>query len=412
MQLACRRLLLLAPLLLLGCGAMPAADRVDVMPDRGLVARAAEEAPPGASRAAHVVDPALSLQEGPGSYIYSHEPGRLGEEVARACEGARRLADRDALRALVADLYFSGVHPAAATEALLDGGCGTLSDIVEEMVAQGGRESLDAVVARARLVAGARAGRQIDSAAAVGLARRARVSDAESGRPQAELPAYGMLYFPSQGESSKLVTSVALNRLYEDAVPGYGIYTFVVSGRGLTSPKDDDAARYGELFRMIETYVSSVGAGEGGPSAEAHVFVVPVNPEKMGAPLADQAVTDLSDVMRRHLIQVLRHEGRRTLASRLDTGAGPFLVATLQPSLLPSSADTPWLVTDLSGLGPEYVYDVVDAFDRAIPIGISGRPESLAVIRQRLLDLPVKTTEGPEAKADARAWIFMLGDFA
>jgi hypothetical protein len=30
----------------------------------------------------------------------------------------------------------------------------------------------------------------------------------------------------------QLVTDIALNRLYEDALPGYGLYTFVLLGAG------------------------------------------------------------------------------------------------------------------------------------------------------------------------------------
>lgn len=359
-----------------------------------------------------VRDPAQSLRVGAGSYIYSHDPRQLEREVSQACEGARSRGESEILRALVADLDFSAVHPAAATQALLKGNCGGVSDVVEEMVAQGGREALDAVVERARMIEGERASRQIESAAAAGLARRTGLAEVEQGLAQEDPPSYGMLYFPSVAEGSKLVTAVALNRLYEEAIPGYGIYTFVLSGRGFTHPRGEDVARYSEFFRMLETYVSAADGEDGGPSAEAHVFLVPINPERIGTPLVDQSAADLADVMRRHLIQTLRHEGHRALAARLDKGAGPFLVATLEPSLLPSDSTVPWLITDLSDLGPENVYGVVDAFDRPIPAEMSGRPESLSLIRERLLGLPVRAAGNQGVKVDASTWVFMLGDFA
>lgn len=362
--------------------------------------------------AAPVADAARSLQSGPGAYLYSHDPRRLELEVTRACEGASRSGDKDPLRSLIADLYFSGVHPATATEALIRSNCAEPSEIVEEMVAQGGRESLEAVVSRARMLADTGERRRIESAAAAGLAREADLVAVEYGLVPEELPAYGMLYFPSVGENSKLVTVIALNRLYEEAVPGYGIYTFVLLGRGFGTLSGEDARRYGEFFRMIETYVSATDEEAGAPSAEAHAFLIPVNPERIGSPLIDQTAFDLSEVMRRHLIQSLRHEGHGSVASRLEKGAGPFLVATLEPSLLPSRSDVSMLVTDLSQVAPEHVYGVVDAFDRPIPNETRGRPESLSAIRKRLLGLPASSVDASATNADASAWVFMLGDLA
>ncbi|NEX23148.1 hypothetical protein G3480_23095 [Thiorhodococcus mannitoliphagus] len=407
-------LLIVIPLTLVGCGSAPAPRPDDAMlsPDSLIASPGAELAtgtvPPSRGRGTVAADPGLSIQRGAGSYVYSRDPDTLAQEVEQACRGAQSLRESDRLRALVADLYFSGIHPAAATQALLQGGCGGLSSVVEEMVARGGGAALEPVVARARAIAGNRSEPGIDAAAAVGLARYAKVVEAEQDPGPEDLPSSGMLYFPSEGESSKLVTAVALNRLYEDAVPGYGIYTFVLLGRGIDRP--EDAARYSELFRMIETYVSSIDASNGGPSAEAHVFLVPVNPERIGAPLIDQTSQDLSGVMRRHLVQTLRHQGRQALAARIDRGAGPFLVATLAPRLTPPSADAAWMVADLSDLGPESIYGVVDAFDRAIPEALSGQPASLRMIRDRLRELPGSPSQ--EQSINAGAWVVMLGEFA
>ncbi len=346
--------------------------------------------------------------------LYSQDPLQLRQEVAETCGESRVVSDQHFLRSVVADLYFSGIDPAAGTEALLLGNCGTLADILSEMVARGGEETLDSVVARARSIHGPGAEREIKSAARMGLALHSSRRDAESASQREELPAYGMLYFPSAGDFSRLDSAMALNRLYEDAIPGYGIYTFVLLGRGgFANLSESDAARYRELFRVIETYVSATDEEHAGPNAETPAFLVPISPEKIGRPLIDQVAVDLSDHMRRHLGQSLRRAGQIQLAASLDQGAGPFLVSTLEPRFTPTGQASPRLVTDLSTIGPEYIYGIVDAYDRLIPLDASGRIESLALIRDRLLELPLKTsiTEDPKTQIN-NAWIFMIGRFA
>lgn len=397
-------------LTLVGCGSLQPAAETAVVQD---VAQATKPPSFSAPLAQAVVGAVTS--GGPGSFVYSHDPARLGPEVALACARGRAAGETHLLRDLVADLYFSEVQPAVAVGALLGGDCGKPAEIVEEMVAQGGRESLDAVMTRARLSAGTREARLLDAAAAAGLARKARLADAQAETPPTESAAYGMLYFPSAGEGGKLVTAMALNRLYEEAVPGYGIYTFVLMGRGFEKPRGEDTARYEELFRMIETYVATDAGNPGeneGPSATAHVFLIPIHPRDATAPLVDQAAFDLSEQMRRQFTQVLQRNDQARLAARLEKGAGPFLVATLEPRLLPSSPNAPSLITDLSEIGPEYVYEVVDAFDRPIAPETSGRPESLAVIRKRLLGLPVRASEGQTTGSPRAGWIFTLGPVA
>lgn len=220
-----------------------------------------------------------------------------------------------------------------------------------------------------------------------------------------------MLYFPSAGQGVQLVTDIVLNRLYEEALPGYGLYTFVLLGAGFERASGDDLARHSELFRMIETYVVTSGEAEAA-SAEAHVFLVPIRAGRSPtAPLMELAAVDLSDLMRRQLGELLRQRGQARLAARIERGAGPFLVAGLEPSLLPPDEEAPRLVADLSGLGPEYLYNLVDAYDRDIPTELSGRPESLSALRQRLLDLSLKPrpTGGDSGReADGKRWIFLI----
>ena len=222
---------------------------------------------------------------------------------------------------------------------------------------------------------------------------------------------YGMLYFPSAGQSVQLVTDIALNRLYEDALPGYGLYTFVLLGAGFERASGDDLARHSELFRMIETYVVTPGATEE-PSTEAHVFLVPIRAGRSPtAPLMDLAAVDLSDLMRRRLGELLRQRGQARLAARIERGAGPFLVSGLEPSLLPLDGEAPRLVADLSGLGPEHLYNLVDAYDRDIPPEMRERPESLSALRRRLLELSPQSRSASgsgRGETDGKRWIFLI----
>ncbi|WP_043748510.1 hypothetical protein [Imhoffiella purpurea] len=354
-----------------------------------------------------------AVDDVPESQVYSSEPVELRRELARVCARTGALDERNFLRSLVADLYFSGVDPAEATEALLLGRCGDSSDILEEMAAQGGEPYRDVIAQRAISVMGPSDRRRVERAVAAGVARQTDLAEAERGLDGDRLPAYGMLYFPSTGEGRRLDASMALNRLFDEAVPGYGIYTFVLVGRGYTGLSGVDADRYRELFRLIETYVATTPEELGSPSAEAHVFLVPVDPRGDGRSLADLVSGELSDLMRSRLRQELRRDGQGALASRLATGRGPFLVATLEPALLPSSPRSPRLVADLSEIGPEYLYGVVDAYDRPIPLDLSGDARSLALIRERLLRIPIKPkTQGGGISNPGAAWILMLGHFA
>ncbi len=341
--------------------------------------------------------------------LYPPDPLALRKEMTATCASPRAANDRHFLRSLVADLYFSGVEPATGTEALLLGQCGTLSNILSEMIARGGSEHLDAIVARARSISGLGAERQISAAAKAGMARHAMMMDAESSPPgnTENLPAYGMVYFPAAGDYSRMDTAMALNRLYEEAIPGYGIYTFVLVGRAAGGA----AARDNELFRVIETYVSTA-ADLDGPNHTTHAFLVPVSPEHAGGSLSDQVAVDLSEHMRRHLGQSLRRDGQARLAARLEQSAGPFLVSTLEPSLTPADPAAPRLIADLSRLGPEHIYGVIDAYDRPIPPEYSGDSKSLRLIRDRLLELHLPPGNDDSKTKGDKTWIVMLGHFA
>lgn len=358
------------------------------------------------------ISPAVGTasERAPSSFVYHQDPLRLRREIADVCTRSQAANERHFLRSLVADLYFSGIDPATGTEALVLGECGSLSDILTEMVAQGGPESGDPIRDRAHLIAGSGSGttRTIDQAVTAGLARYADKPVAESEPPPEDLPAHGMLYFPSVGEGVRLDTAVALNRLYQEGIVGYGLYTFVMLGGG--SVKASDATpRTHELLRVIETYVATTN-DDGGPSAEAHVFLVPINAERLDAPLTEQAAADLSQHMRRQLSDSLRLEGQTKLAARLEQGNGPFLITTLEPRLLFDDPTVPRLVADLSRIGPEHFYAIVDAYDRSLPADLSGRTESLASLYERLHRLLSKSLAVPGAKTTPQpVWVFSLG---
>ncbi len=261
-------------------------------------------------------------------------------------------------------------------------------------------------------VALAQGSRRDPEATPLGLDRHVRVV-VDRGALAEEQLSHGMRYFPSTGFDARLDTAMALNRLYEEAIPGFGVYTFVLVGQGFTNRSDEEAWRHRELFRVIETYVSSAHGERPPEGTRPHAFLVPVDPESVSRALSEQIASELSDVMRAELGHHLRRGGQGQLARRLEQGAGPFLVASLEPRLLPTSAAAPRLVADLSQIGPEYFLAIVDAYDRPIPAEARGRSEGLASIRERLLALlTTRMSQRGAQSVSEKAWIFMLGRFA
>lgn len=325
----------------------------------------------------------------------------LRDQVADLCADVRDYQSRDLLAALVADLYLSAVDPAYAADALILGGCGSLEAIVRELVAQGGYQVVGPVTLRASLLGGAGAQPGIEAAAAAGLDRARGTPDASTKAASPAAATYAMAHI-SPGVTT-LAGADALNTLYANAAPGFGVYTFVLLSTGSGIQAATGQARDRELLRVIETYVP--GEGSAGASPEVHAFLVAVHPERGSLPLAEQTGPELSDPMRRRLAQELRGAGLGALAQCLETRPGPFLVASPEPRLLPGEGGSPRLVVDLSGIGNEYLYAVVDAFDRAVP---SGSPAAgLDAIQERLLALPLGTAE-PAGAANA-SWVFRLG---
>lgn len=344
--------------------------------------------------------------------LFSQDPEILRAEVAAECLSARSMSisARDGLDALVASLYSSVIDPAEGTEALILGNCAPPVDIVREMVAKGGEQVQGSIAERALALSAPPARRAIETAAADGLTRHRELSGSGSG-PTRLARDHAMAYFPSAGSAVRIESSSGLDRLYRRAVSGFGVYTFVMVGPNVERFAQTDQARHQELFRLVETYAAVGGDAEAGPRPDAHVFLIPVDAELGGMPLFNQVAADLSDRMRRQLIEELRGQGEAGLATRLQNGAGPFLVAALEPNLLPGRVGAFRLVADLSGLGIEHLYTVVDAFDRDIGPELAGRPESLAAIRDRLRDVraPQSSNAGTMAASES-VWLFLLGD--
>jgi hypothetical protein len=181
--------------------------------------------------------------------------------------------------------------------------------------------------------------------------------------------------------------------------PGYALYTFVLPGDPAAgSAAGDRLAATRELLRVIESYVLADGA-------RGHSFVVPLSAERVDGSLVERAGAEAAAAMRNQLTGHLRRTGQGGLAARLATSPGPFLVSTLEPRLVPLDPSAARMLVDLSAVGPEYMYSVVDAYDRRISPDIAGRAGSLTALRGRLDGL---LSEAGAAGAPAD-WVFMLG---
>jgi hypothetical protein len=332
---------------------------------------------------------------------------------------AERCASRPAgvteasfLRGLAADLDADGVDPSLAVDALIIGRCGDLADIVTEVVAQGGEAAAMPVIERAVALAGSGSALIVERAAAEGLmlAGRERVAPTSLAPPAlAGSGEYAMLYFPLGADAVTDNGTVSLTQLFGNAEPGYGIYTYILGGGGVGTT-GEGADTYRELLRVIETYVLVAGHEGARPDRGAHTFLVPVHAGRAGASLEERTSPELSAAMRRELAAYLRHGGEQGLANRLATAPGPFLVSSLEPRLVPGNAQAARMIVDLSAIGPEYMYSVVDAYDREIPPEAAGRAESLLAVRGRLIGLfPDPAIDTAAGLPPAGDWVFMLG---
>jgi hypothetical protein len=223
---------------------------------------------------------------------------------------------------------------------------------------------------------------------------------------------YAMAYYPSPS-GVEIERANSLGALYGDARPGYGLYTFVLGGPVGASP-DANADAYQELLRVIETYVLNAPADS--QREGRHGFLIQVDPiqltdeESAELGLAQLARPGLSLQMQTVLARQLRMFGLPALADRLEHSQGPFLVTSLQPGLIPLSEPMPLLIIDLHDLGPEYMYSLVDAYDRPIPADLLGRPTSLSIIGRRVQAMfPSRRVDSGAAPPPSGEWIWMVG---
>jgi hypothetical protein len=332
-----------------------------------------------------VVDPgtAAGARQGAlGGNRAGAEAGTVAEFVATRCREARGRGETAFLEALVRDLYAAGVDPATATETLMAGGCGVVASVVRELVAQGGPEVVDPVVDRALSLTGPEMEPVIAAAALVGLDRPAG-AQGQDGWQQT----YGMAYFSTRAREAPLITAREAGPLYREALPGYGLYTFVLYA-DLEALPAADRDRYDELLRLIESYVLAPERETEASSASSHAFLVAVEPRRPGARAGvdpgRSTGAGLAAAMRADFAAHLRAAGHAGLARGLRERAGPFLVSSLEPRLVPLGGDAPRLLVDLSDVGAEYLYAVVDAYDRPIAQAPPEPTTGFAAITQRL----------------------------
>lgn len=381
----------------------------------GLAPGCATERNPGAAGIA-ALPPQWQVDKGPAAQPMSSVDrsiaGRMDggpppsvSGVAARCARVRAGREPALLSQLVADLYATGSDPAAATEGLLAANCGTPAAIVSEMVAQGGPEVVDPVVDRALLLTGPDLEPVIAAAVLVGLARPIPEA-ARKRQPRT----YGMAYFATRAADAMLATAPEPQPLYRQGAPGYGLYTFVLFDGDLVVLPEADRERHRELMRLLESYVLSPGGGVAGARPSAHAFLVAVDPRPAGARVGVTAGQttggELATVMRGAFLDHLRAHGEAALAEHLAGRPGPLLVSSREPRLVPGGEDGPRLLVDLSGIGVEYLYTIVDAYDRAIGGGGAPSGGELEALRQRLARLlPSPDSQLPAGASD---WILLL----
>ncbi|MGB5831246.1 MAG: hypothetical protein WBG92_04555 [Thiohalocapsa sp.] len=334
--------------------------------------------------------------------------------VVRCANVAEVGAGDGFVRELVSDLYADGVDPGTATDALVMAGCGGPDVIVRELVAQGGDTAVLPVVDRAIALQGPASSGRAEKAAAQGLRRWRRATGLDAAHVSGPLVgsslSTAMIYFTLGGDGDPVQRSSSLAQRLGTAAPGYGIYTYVLYGADAGGAEPANIDTYLELLRVIETYVLAAVGEIVGPDRQAHSFLVPVHADRRGATLLERTGPELSARMRADFSAYLRAGGQLELAQRFSQGTGPFLVSSLEPRLVPADQRASRMLVDLGDIGPEYMYSVVDAYDRLIPSEQVGRVDSLAAIRTRLIEMfPDRAIDAAAAPPPAGGWVFLFG---
>jgi len=348
-----------------------------------------------------------AAREGSTTVQLSTDPATLRNQLAARCTEGIAGKEEGFLPVLITEIYRIGIDPALATEALLKANCGSLSEVVQGMVAEGGESAVAPVAERALFLAGPGAEGIIESAATSGLGRDlSGLSRSRAGGGRDSLT-YSLVYFPAR---SRQDDERGLGSPYSTGMPDYGIYTFILLGEGYAGVNVNDQERYGELLRVVQSYVLAAGDGALGPESVRHAFLIPVHSQGRGKPLVDQTDPALSANMRDALAKYFDQTKRPRLASRLREHPGPFLISSLEPRLVPGNTRAPRLLTDLSEMAPEYMYAVVDAYDRRIPAEMAGSAASFQPIRERLVELfALVDATGANARVDDQSWVTLTG---
>ncbi|MEY6433272.1 hypothetical protein ABC977_12755 [Thioalkalicoccus limnaeus] len=216
--------------------------------------------------------------------------------------------------------------------------------------------------------------------------------DTEPGRVVRPTQLYAMAYFPTRGATAPVATASDPGRLHREGIAGYGVYTFVLFGAAFPALAESELRRYQELLRVIEGYILAPDQGAPDLNRSAHVFLVPAEPRRSSPSSSLATGAELAATMRRDVVSHLRHSGQPTLAELIQDRPGPFLVSSLEPRLVPGRSDHPRLIVDLSGVGIEQLYPIVDAYDRLIDGDQQGQASSLMAISERLAALSAVDT--------------------
>jgi len=184
---------------------------------------------------------------------------------------------------------------------------------------------------------------------------------------------------------------------------GYSLYTYVLLGDALRDLEGEGVHRYRQLLWVIQAQAVYAQAESGGESGPPHTFMVPARTDRGGKPLLDQTDQRLSARTRSALADHLSRTGRVALGQRFSEASGPFLLSAPEPTPVPveSGEGSPRLLVDLSGIAPEYMYAVIDAYGPATVPDEGDASARLDAIRERLTSLfpPVPGEGDPPEEA-------------
>lgn len=195
----------------------------------------------------------------------------------------------------------------------------------------------------------------------------------------------------------------------------YSLYTYVLLGDAIRDLEGEGVHRYRQLLWVIQAQALYAPAEPGGESGPPHTFMVPARTDRGGKPLLDQTDQQLSARTRSALADHLSRTGRVALGRRISEASGPFLLSAPEPTPVPvqPGEGSPRLLVDLSGIAPEYMYAVIDAYGSARAQDEGGASARLGAIHERLTSLfPTVAAEGDLPKgADSVAqeqWAVLL----